>query len=99
MLKRKVTLRQRKHLLTSEPVHPDAERALQALLNIGRQVDQAVQILPDQIDEVDLPLDEAAIEEAEAFEAAAINEIEDVHIEDDSELEDEDGDVGELIVC
>ena len=86
-------------------MHPDAERALQALLNIGRQlqVDQAVQILPDQIeleeDEVDLPLDKAAIDEAEAFEAAAINEIEDVHIEDDSELEDEDGDVEELIVC
>ena len=38
VLKRKVTSRQRKHLLCAEAIHPDAERALQTLLNFARQM-------------------------------------------------------------
>ena len=34
VLKRKVTNRQRKHLLTMGPVHPDAQDALQILLGV-----------------------------------------------------------------
>lgn len=91
VLKRKVTSRQRKHLLTSEPVHPDAERALQALLNIGRQLPPN-----DLQNNADLPLTADEIEEATAFEAIALDGIEDLIVEDDSELEDEDGDVTQL---
>jgi hypothetical protein len=98
VLKRKVTLRQRKHLLTSEPVHPDAERALQMLLNIGRQLPHNHGFTPpDGLQgQDDLPLTREEIEEAEALEATALDTIENVIVEDDLELEDEDGDVAEL---
>ena len=85
MLKRKVTSRQRKHLLCAEAIHPDAERALQTLLNFARQIDGN-----------DESLDEGEIEEALAEEAAALEEIEDIFLAEDDE-NDEDGDVNELL--
>ena len=68
-----------------EAIHPDAERALQTLLNFARQIDGN-----------DEPLDEGEIEEALAEEAAALEEIEDIFLAEDDE-NDDDGDVNELL--
>ena len=61
VLKRKVTQRQRKHLMQLGPVHPDAEEALQILLGQGppeREMGpEEAQGMQELIAEVDAGLD------------------------------------------
>ena len=62
-----------------------SKRALQTLLNIGRQIDE----------DEDEPLDEDEIKEALAGKAVALEEIEDIFLAEDEN--DEDDDINELL--
>ena len=92
VLKRKVTNRQRKHLLKMGPVHPDAQPALDRLLGRMPQSESplaaaAASVTTPEPDEVMLTQEE--IQEAEAEESAMMLQIENIVIEDDCEDSDE----------
>jgi hypothetical protein len=77
VLKHKITSRQCKHLLTMDRVHPDAQEAINNLLRFGLTATETL-------------LDANEIEQAVAEEDAALNIIQDIHIDDlDDESEDE----------
>lgn len=77
VLKRKITSRQRKHLLTMGPIHHHAQRAINNLLRFGR------------LDALEQPLDENEIAEAIAEEEGALNQIQDILNEDDDDSDSE----------
>ena len=71
VLKRKVTSRQRKHLLRMGPVHDDAADALRLLLNFGP-------------DEEELALEE--VEDAEILEQENLDDIPDAEEEEEDDI-------------
>ena len=73
VLKRKVAKRQRKHLLTIGPVHPDAQGAL----NISLSIDEVVKLAFTEI------------EEALIIEEMNLNQIPDVFMEEEDEIPEE----------
>ena len=73
VLKRKVTKRHRKHLLTMGPVHPDAQGALNILLSIDEVAKLAF----------------TEIEEALIIKENNLNQIPDVFMEEEDEIAEE----------
>ena len=85
ILKRKITNRQRKHLLAMGPVHEDEWAALNDLLRIGRG-------------DIDTQLDVEEIAQTIFEENAALNEIKDVDLDNEDDSVDE-GDVSEASIA
>jgi hypothetical protein len=80
VLKHKVSRRQRKHLLTMGPIHPDAQEALDKLLAIGR---------------AEQPLDEEEIAHAMDEEDEALIAIDqaDLNSDDEDDIDNENDDL------